>query len=357
MAGSWTTLAILDGGGTSRTMRVWDESGAGSGPFSFGGVIGDGSGAANAIGEVQVSPTSNTALDRLKQIQNNSFAKGTPGLPSSDVISSQYVDLRTATTNISALDAGTTSTAGQSGGSILTGTANPGSFASWPVDGAAMARVQVVGTWTGTLSSEGSADGGVTWVAKTSRFAGTLFVGGSITANALLDIDTAGLTHLRLRATAAMTGTAVAQAVISSASTIIEVINALRIVDNTSGSQLVIKPASTAPLATDPAVVVVLSPNSPGLTATSSTGTESNVASSATDVTILASNTARKGASFFNDSGATLYLLNASGTSTTSLYSVQVGPGGFYEMPFGYTGVVKGFWTTAVGNARVTEFT
>ncbi len=36
MAGAWTTLNILDGGGNSRTMRVWDESGAGSGPYSFG---------------------------------------------------------------------------------------------------------------------------------------------------------------------------------------------------------------------------------------------------------------------------------------------------------------------------------
>ena len=35
MAGAWTILAILDGGGTSRNMRVWDESGAGTGPFSF----------------------------------------------------------------------------------------------------------------------------------------------------------------------------------------------------------------------------------------------------------------------------------------------------------------------------------
>src|SRR5271169_57129 len=35
MAGAFTTLAILDGGGTSRNMRVWDESGAGTGPFTF----------------------------------------------------------------------------------------------------------------------------------------------------------------------------------------------------------------------------------------------------------------------------------------------------------------------------------
>jgi hypothetical protein len=44
MAGSWSTLSIKDGGGTTRTMRAWDESGAGSGPFSFGQVVADGSG-------------------------------------------------------------------------------------------------------------------------------------------------------------------------------------------------------------------------------------------------------------------------------------------------------------------------
>lgn len=38
MAGAWTTLNILDGGGTSRTMRAWDESGVGTGPYSFGQV-------------------------------------------------------------------------------------------------------------------------------------------------------------------------------------------------------------------------------------------------------------------------------------------------------------------------------
>ena len=35
MAGAFATIAILDGGGTSRNMRVWDESGAGTGPFTF----------------------------------------------------------------------------------------------------------------------------------------------------------------------------------------------------------------------------------------------------------------------------------------------------------------------------------
>lgn len=52
MAGAWTTLSIKDGAGTTRTMRAWDESGGGAGPFSFGQVFSDGSGASSQPGQV-----------------------------------------------------------------------------------------------------------------------------------------------------------------------------------------------------------------------------------------------------------------------------------------------------------------
>jgi hypothetical protein len=90
---------------------------------------------------------------------------------------------------------------------------------------------------------------------------------------------------------------------------------------------------------------------------TSATGTQSSVASSATDVTILAANTARLGASVFNDSTAVLYLLSGAGTSSATVYTVQVPSGGYYEVPFGYTGILKGLWAAANGSVRVTEFT
>lgn len=41
------------------------------------------------IGEVQASPTANTALDRLKAINTSAFAKGTAGTPSADVVTVQ----------------------------------------------------------------------------------------------------------------------------------------------------------------------------------------------------------------------------------------------------------------------------
>lgn len=89
----------------------------------------------------------------------------------------------------------------------------------------------------------------------------------------------------------------------------------------------------------------------------SSTGTQTNVASSATDVTILASNANRVGGSVYNDSTAILYLLAGSGTSSTTNYSLQLAANDYFEIPAHYTGVLKGIWASATGNARVTEFT
>lgn len=88
----------------------------------------------------------------------------------------------------------------------------------------------------------------------------------------------------------------------------------------------------------------------------STTGTLSNVASSATSVTLLASNAARLGASIYNDSIAVLYAKKGATASATS-YTVQIPPGGLWEVPFGYTGIIDGLWASANGTARVTEDT
>jgi hypothetical protein len=88
------------------------------------------------------------------------------------------------------------------------------------------------------------------------------------------------------------------------------------------------------------------------------TGTKSNVASSASSVTILASNTSRKGAVIYNDSTQILYLDLSGGTASNSSYSVQVPAQGYFELPGPtiYNGAITGIWASANGNARVTEF-
>lgn len=83
-----------------------------------------------------------------------------------------------------------------------------------------------------------------------------------------------------------------------------------------------------------------------------------SVAGSGTTVSLLASNASRKGATFFNESAATLYLKLGATASVTS-YTVQVPPNGYYEMPFikSYTGAIDGIWSSAAGNVRITELT
>jgi hypothetical protein len=87
-------------------------------------------------------------------------------------------------------------------------------------------------------------------------------------------------------------------------------------------------------------------------------GNPSNVAQNAADVLLLAENTQRLGATFFNDATVTLYLLLGTSASSTTNYTVQVLAKGYYEVPYGYTGQVRGIWASAgSGAARVDELT
>ncbi len=89
---------------------------------------------------------------------------------------------------------------------------------------------------------------------------------------------------------------------------------------------------------------------------TSATATLTNVAGSATSVSILTSNTARKGMAVYNDSSSAMYLAYASSSSTTT-YTVKIPANNLFEMPVTpvYTGAMSALWDTATGNARITE--
>lgn len=86
----------------------------------------------------------------------------------------------------------------------------------------------------------------------------------------------------------------------------------------------------------------------------STTPTTTNVASSATNVTILASNANRIAAQIYNDSTQILYLKFGTTASSTS-FTVPLAAATYFEVPGGYTGNIDGIWVSANGNARVTE--
>jgi len=93
---------------------------------------------------------------------------------------------------------------------------------------------------------------------------------------------------------------------------------------------------------------------------TSSTATQTSVASSASSVFLLESGN-RLGATIFNDSTQILYVLLSyyehGPAASTTTYTAQVGPGARYEVPAGYAGGIQGIWASANGFARITEQT
>ena len=84
------------------------------------------------------------------------------------------------------------------------------------------------------------------------------------------------------------------------------------------------------------------------------TAVYSSVAGATADTQLLAANTSRIGATIFNDSNAILYVKFGTGASSTS-FTIRVPANGYYEVPFRYRGQINGYWSVAIGNARITE--
>ena len=84
--------------------------------------------------------------------------------------------------------------------------------------------------------------------------------------------------------------------------------------------------------------------------------TVASVAAAVADTTLLAANASRMGASVFNASTAILYLNLGTGASAAS-YTVRMTPNAYYEIPFGYSGQINGYWAAANGAALVTQVT
>lgn len=87
------------------------------------------------------------------------------------------------------------------------------------------------------------------------------------------------------------------------------------------------------------------------------TGTVSSVNDSATNQTLLAQSGSRLGATVYNDSDQALCLKLGATASLTS-FTAKIAPGGYYEVPAWYTGVIDGIWAAdGSGAARITELT
>jgi len=70
--------------------------------------------------------------------------------------------------------------------------------------------------------------------------------------------------------------------------------------------------------------------------------------------TIATSSTGRLGCQIFSEGPGTLHVTLGTSTTSTSLYTVRLSSGDYFETPSNYTGLIGGIFATA-GTARVTE--
>lgn len=85
-------------------------------------------------------------------------------------------------------------------------------------------------------------------------------------------------------------------------------------------------------------------------------GTQTNVPAATSATPLIASNTSRKQVVIHNDSTATLFYLQATGTVSLSKFTDYLGPNDTIRISGAdWTGAVSGIWSDANGNARVTE--
>jgi hypothetical protein len=183
------------------------------------------------------------------------------------LVVSSSVDASPATQNVTAQDTASTTTPQANNQNFITGSPTAGSTASFTISSLESVEVQVTGTWTGTLSSEVSMDGGTTWFTRGVKQAGASYISSTFTANFAGGLNVSGMTNYRVRATAPWTGTATVKVNETVNAGSITVTNPLTLRDATTQSITnTIKANAVSPATTDTGLVTTLRPSAGTIT-------------------------------------------------------------------------------------------
>lgn len=155
-------------------------------------------------------------------------------------------DILSAAATITTTDAASTTTAGQNGLPVITGTPTAGSVYSIAVNGQSEAGFTVSGTFVGTLQFEGSANGGLTWTPRFAYIMGTKFRQTQITGPGIFHINSADLTNIRVRVVALTSGAPSVQLNTTTGTGSVYVMNDVELVDNTTGLSPTVKQVGAA---------------------------------------------------------------------------------------------------------------
>ncbi len=204
-------------------------------------------------------------------IGSTSGALNVSNSPSPDVI---------LTGSITAQDTASTSTSYFNDQTWYSGTPTAGSTLTSGSISVETGMITVEGTWTGSLQAEISTDGGTNWIAHSIHQVGSAAFITAFTNNIVGSLNLAAKTWIRVRSTAAWTGTANIRITESFNASNIYVANSLKLIDGssqTSSTTMNIVPASTAVATTNTAISVGLSPNSPLPAGTNNVGSITNI--------------------------------------------------------------------------------
>jgi len=299
-----------------------------------------------------------------------------------------HTDATPATQTITAADVASSTGSGANSQTIITGTPTANSTATFTVSNYDTATVQVTGTWVGTLQSEISLDGGVTWYLRTVHQAGTTSYTTSFTANFAGGVVVGGYTTYRIRCTAYTSGTATVKLITSLNPNLVHIssglppgTNSIGAITNTTfaatqsgtwnigtittlpslpaGANAIGSITNTTFASTQSGTWTVRTQDGAGTALTSTSGvldvntkpTISFTTPSATGATVtttsstvLASNASRKYASIINYGAVDCFLnLTSAATLTTGIY-LKAG-GGQYEIT---TGTLHGLAVTGI---------
>jgi hypothetical protein len=217
---------------------------------------------------------------------------------------------------------------------VYSGTPTTGSAFALALSSVETVMVVVTGTWTGTLQVEIFSAQSQGWIAHSVHLIGGEIFTSSFTQNFQGSLNTAAKTMIRVRATAAMTGTANVAFTTSDNPSSIYVANSIKLIDASttiSPASLTIKPASTPSTAADTAAVVAVSPGTPIGTKTPLSGNAPGSFTATTSSSqMLAANSSRHGLVVTNLGAGTVYF----GLGATAVIGSGIAllPGGVWVM-------------------------
>jgi hypothetical protein len=159
------------------------------------------------IGKVGIDQTTPGTTNGV--VVNAALPAGTNSI---GTVVNTVADTAPATGTVTTQDLATTSSSGQNGQSIYTGAPTAGSTVAFALSSIATVRLQISGTWTGSIQPEISNDGGTTWALCSAQLPSSyqqMYFPVAFTQNVVGAIfGVAGATNFRMRATSAITGTA-----------------------------------------------------------------------------------------------------------------------------------------------------